>query len=318
MTYLLILLLLILSELAYFRLAERYKIIDKPNERSSHTRITLRGGGIIFLVAALMAYFSGQLPGLFAGALLVAGIVSFIDDVRPLTALPRLAGHLMAAWLIFLELGLFGYSWILIAISAVLFIGWINAFNFMDGINGIAVLYALVSIGSFYMLEVLQAYREVLGILLLACLVFAFYNVRKRARTFAGDVGSVSLAIFLAFFMIKLIFDTGQLAYILFFAVYGLDAGITILYRFWRRENIFQAHRTHLYQYLANELKWPHVTVAVLYAGSQLLLNLLVMFLLQQGMVEVAVFVGILLLLVLVYMVLRQWVIKKVRPNAAL
>jgi UDP-N-acetylmuramyl pentapeptide phosphotransferase/UDP-N-acetylglucosamine-1-phosphate transferase len=182
----------------------------------------------------------------------------------------------------------------------------------MDGINGITVLYALVSIGSFAWLFRNDESFELLVVMGIGCLVFGFFNVRKKAKTFAGDVGSVSMAIFLAYFMIKLIFETGQIGYILFFSIYGVDAIITILYRLKNKENIFQAHRSHLYQYLANELKWPHVVVSLLYGTIQLVLNGLVIWLVGNNMMSFGVLLILLVLIAIVYFMVRKTVKAKI------
>jgi UDP-N-acetylmuramyl pentapeptide phosphotransferase/UDP-N-acetylglucosamine-1-phosphate transferase len=300
-----LLFLFVLIELFYFKIADRFNIIDKPNNRSSHTRITLRGGGIIFPIALIIAFFLGYVSPWVTIAVVVVAIVSFIDDVYPLPTLPRFLSHCIACSLLCFELHLFSQPLWLLPILFVLLIGWINAFNFMDGINGITVLYALVSIATFAYVHQGDEYFQVLVLLGLACVVFGFFNVRKRAKTFAGDVGSISMAVFLAYFMLQLIFENGQIGYLLFFSVYGIDAIVTILYRIKSKENIFQAHRSHLYQYLANELGWSQITVSVLYALFQLVINSIVLALVAAGELSVFVFLLICLALAGLYMGIR-------------
>jgi len=142
-------------------------------------------------------------------------------------------------------------------------------------------------------------------------LVFGFFNVRTKAKTFAGDVGSISMALFLGYFMIRTIVETGQIGYILFFAVYGIDAGITILKRIKRKENIFEAHRTHLYQYLANELGYSHILLSVIYTILQLFINAFVIYLESNGSLSSLTLLVIVLVLTLVYLVVRTLVVKK-------
>jgi UDP-N-acetylmuramyl pentapeptide phosphotransferase/UDP-N-acetylglucosamine-1-phosphate transferase len=201
--------------------------------------------------------------------------------------------------------------WIL-PLVLVLLIGWINAFNFMDGINGISVLYALSAIISFSLLPIHETSLPLLITVGLSCLVFGFFNVRTKAKTFAGDVGSISLALFLGYFMIKTIVQTGQIGYILFFSVYGIDAIITIIIRIKNKENIFEAHRSHLYQYLANEQGHSHVLIAVLYAVLQLLVNGIVIYL--EGLGELSLFVSLAILsaLTVVYLVARASVVRSI------
>ncbi len=315
MHYFIIILFLFALELIYFKLADTYNIIDKPNHRSSHTNITIRGGGIIFPIAILIAFVLGYVSWAVTLAVVLVAIVSFIDDIKPLSQLPRFGSHIIAVLLLAYDLNLFQQAlWFLPLVFFVL-IGWINAFNFMDGINGITVLYALTAIVSFSFLPIHESNLQLLVIMGLSCLVFGFFNLRKKAKTFAGDVGSISMAVFLGYFMIKTIITTGQLGYILFFAVYGIDAGITIISRIIKKENILEAHRSHLYQYLANEWRYPHIVVSVIYAIVQLMVNGIVIYLDQKGTLSILVSLSILFLLTVVYLAARTIVVRKINLN---
>ena len=305
MLYLGLLILFIALELVYFKIADKYNIIDKPNARSSHTAITIRGGGILFPFAISIAYLLGYISWQITIAVALVAVISFIDDVKPLSQLPRFASHAIAVGLVFFDLHLFSEAiWILV-ILFVLIIGWINAFNFMDGINGITVLYSLISIVTFAFLPVNQSSLPVLIIMGISCLVFGLFNVRKKAKTFAGDVGSISMALFLGYFMIKTIIESGQFGFVLFFAVYGIDAVITIVSRLVKKENIFQPHRSHLYQYLANEKGFSHVVVASLYASAQLMINIVVVYMDEKGYLSLNVVGLFLLLLTFIYLMIR-------------
>ena len=266
--------------LFYFRLAIRFKIIDKPNQRSSHSRITIRGGGIIFPIAILLqALFSGLQSPLFTSGLLLISIVSFYDDLRPLSNKIRLLVHLIAVSLLFMQAGLMAYPvWIIIPVY-ILVIGTINAYNFMDGINGITGAYSLITILSLYFINEFHisfTLSEWLIVSVMALLVFNFFNFRKKAKCFAGDVGSMSMAFIIIFFLLLLIIKSGDLKYIGLLLIYGLDTVSTIVFRLIRRENIFEAHRSHFYQYLANVKGWPHLWVSALYMVVQLLVNVLI------------------------------------------
>lgn len=312
MNYLIILLLLFALELVYFKIADRFNIIDKPNHRSSHTDITLRGGGIIFPITMLIACILGDASVFFTAAVLIVGIVSFVDDIRPLPTIPRFGAHILATILVSFELGLFeGNLWFLPLIFIGM-IGWINAFNFMDGINGITVLYAFVTIAAFTYIFQNDAVYELLLLMGSACVVFGFFNIRKKAKTFAGDVGSVAMAVFLGYMMLKAIFELNNVAYILLFSVYGIDAAVTILYRLKNKENIFQPHRSHLYQYLANEMKWSHLKVSFLYAFIQLLINVGAIYLINYKEISWLETGIILLMLTAVYFAIRIYVKKKI------
>lgn len=302
--------------LAYFRLADHFNIIDKPNQRSSHTYITVRGGGIVFPVAVILWFlFFGFENVYMVAGLMAMAVISFIDDVKTLSGKVRIAIHLLSVSLLFYQLALFGLPWWLVLVAYVLTIGWINAFNFMDGINGITSLYALVSLLTFYYLAFthnLTLNLNLLTLLIFSTLIFSWFNLRRRARCFAGDVGSVSLAFMLAWFMISLIMQTGRPEYILFFSVYAIDSVFTIIHRLIKRENIFQAHRSHLYQYLSNELRWPHVQVSVVYALVQAITNAAVIVLIQQQIMTLWLGVGILVLQSAIYLMLRFGVLRRI------
>jgi UDP-N-acetylmuramyl pentapeptide phosphotransferase/UDP-N-acetylglucosamine-1-phosphate transferase len=311
MQYLILFLLFLIIEALYFKIADRYNIIDKPNNRSSHTSITLRGGGIIFPIAIVIAFFMGYVSWSIMLAVVLVAAVSFIDDIKPLSQLPRFGSHVVAVGLVFYDLNLFVETLWLIPVLFVLLIGWVNAFNFMDGINGITVLYALTAIISFSMLSLHHSQLPLLITMGLSCIVFGIFNVRKKAKTFAGDVGSISMALFLGYFMIKTIIYSGQLGYILFFSVYGIDAVITIFNRIKKKENIFQPHRSHLYQYLANEMGYSHILVSCIYAVLQLTINAFVICMDNQGNLSLMFTVGILFFLTFIYMLVRQFVVRK-------
>lgn len=275
MAYLIIFVLLLVAELLYFRIADKLNIIDKPNQRSSHKQITLRGGGVIFYLAALGYFFYSGMsyPFFFIGLTLIAGI-SFADDVHSVPNKIRLIIHFISMLLMFYQLGLFTEFplWYLL-IALIFCTGVINAYNFMDGINGITGGYSLVVLGILYWLNRSIEFvdMEFLRWILLSDMVFCFFNFRKRAKCFAGDVGSVSIAFIVVFVLGKLILKTGDLTYIVLLAVYGVDSVLTIIHRLMLKENITQPHRKHLYQIMANELKIPHIVVSLLYMFLQFL-----------------------------------------------
>ena len=282
MLYLLYLPILTALILLYFKFAIQFKIIDKPNQRSSHSRITILGGGIIFPIAIfIQALFSGFQYPLFTSGLLLIGIVSFYDDLSPLSHKIRLLGHLIAVSLLFLQGGFLEYPLWIIGIGYILVIGTINAYNFMDGINGITGAYSLITILSLYFINETQdvfVLSEWLILVSMSLLVFNFFNFRKNAKCFAGDVGSVSIAFIILFFLLLLILKTQDLKYIGLLLFYGLDSVTTLIFRLIRGENIFEAHRSHFYQYLANVKDWPHLRVATLYLLAQLMVNILIVY----------------------------------------
>ena len=310
---------LFILQLVYFRIANHFNIIDKPNQRSSHKYITIRGGGILFPIAAILwfLFFGFQQP-LVIAALLLISIISFLDDIMVLSSKIRIVVHFVSVSILFWQLQIFGLPWFLILASYVVTIGWINAFNFMDGINGITAFYSLVAIGTLYwifeMSPAIEAtyQSELLILLIISIVIFSFFNARKRAKTFAGDIGSVSLAFIIAWFLIKLINETSRIEYILFVSVYGIDSVITILYRLKRKENIFQPHRSHLYQFLSNEYGLSHVLVSFSYAFTQLVINAFAIYLIKTNVMSIALMIGILLVISFIYLILRYNITTKV------
>jgi len=278
--YIFIVVALFVFEILYFRVADKFNIIDKPNERSSHTHITLRGGGVVFYfgVFLFMALQGWLYPAFFLGLSLIS-TVSFLDDIRPLSSLIRLPLHFVAMGLMFIDLGLYTLPWYFWVIALVIAVGVINAFNFMDGINGITGAYSTVALVSlWYVNQYVAAFADqnLIYIVFLSVLVFNFFNFRTKASCFAGDVGSVSIAFILVFLLGKLIVESGDLRYLLFLGVYGIDTILTIVHRIILKENILKAHRKHAYQLMANELKIPHLIVSLCYSGLQLILSILV------------------------------------------
>jgi UDP-N-acetylmuramyl pentapeptide phosphotransferase/UDP-N-acetylglucosamine-1-phosphate transferase len=312
MIYIGLLFLFIGIELIYFKIADYYNIIDKPNSRSSHTSITLRGGGIIFPIAILIAGLLGYVSWSVALAVILVAFISFIDDIKPLSQLPRFASHALAIGLVFYDLNLFTQTIWILPIIFILLIGWVNAFNFMDGINGITVLYAFVTVLSFSFLDINKESLPLLITMGLSCCAFGIFNVRKKAKTFAGDVGSISMALFLGYFMIKTILISGQIGYLLFLSVYGIDAVITIFTRIKKKENILEPHRSHLYQYLANELGYSHIVVSLLYSSIQLFINGVLIYLENKEMLSFSVVVSFLLFQIMIYLWIRNKVVKKI------
>lgn len=266
------LLLIIIS--CYFKIASHFNIIDKPNQRSSHTGIIIRGGGIIFFIGMLLygIFYGFWYPWFFAGLTLIA-FISFMDDIREVNRKLRLFVHFTAMALMFYEWGLFtGLPWWYIVLALIFCTGIINAYNFMDGINGITGGYSLVVLGALAIINLQNQFMDpsFLYVSIIAVLIFNFFNFRKKAKCFAGDVGSVSIAFIIVFAMGLLIIATHDLSYIVLLLVYGVDSVLTIVHRLLLHENIFKAHRKHAYQLMANELKMSHVSVSVLYMILQM------------------------------------------------
>ena len=280
--------LLLILELLYFKIADRFNIIDKPNERSSHSSIVLRGGGVIFSLSmvawAVMVALHGQwqvvlnyLPFL-CGLLLVAG-VSFWDDVKSLPDSVRLVVQFGAMVLMFWSMGIMHWNmWWIVLVALVVCVGATNVINFMDGINGITAGYALAVLVPLMLLNKELAFVDTsfLVVAILGVLVFCIFNFRPKgkAKCFAGDVGSISIAFIMLFAIGRLVVLTQDVSYLIFLLVYGVDGCLTICHRILLHENLGEAHRKHAYQLMANELKIGHVKVSLLYMFMQLVVSL--------------------------------------------
>ena len=293
MTYIVIFVLLLVAELVYFKVADKCNIIDKPNERSSHSTIVLRGGGIIFLIGAWVwsAFFGFPYPWFLAGLTLVAG-VSFVDDIHSLPDSVRLVAQFAAAGMAFWQLGMLSGDWfaqngivlggLFIVLALIVYVGATNVINFMDGINGITAGYSLAVLVPLWLvvsnteLAELTEIKSLILVSILSVLVFCLFNFRPKgkAKCFAGDVGSIGIAFIMLFLIGRVIIATGDVTWLIFLLVYGVDGGLTIVHRIMLHENLGEAHRKHAFQLMANELHIGHVKVSLLYMAMQLAVSL--------------------------------------------
>ena len=310
-TYMAIAIILLIAELVYFNIADHFNIIDKPNQRSSHTKIVLRGGGIIFLIGAWVwaiwqwIRMPDQVghdwyPWFLAAVTLAAG-VSFIDDIHSLPDSVRLVAQFVAMGLMFYQLDMIHVElWWAVILALIVCVGATNIYNFMDGINGITAGYSLA------VLVPLLALNEMSGgpsassgtaghffetsfivVTILSVLVFSYFNFRpkNKAKCFAGDVGSVGIAFILLFMIGSLIMKTGDITWLIFLIVYGVDGCCTIVHRIMLHEHLGEAHRKHAYQIMANELGMSHVVVSLIYMAIQLVISLVMVYLIPNTVV---------------------------------
>lgn len=287
MEYSITTLLLFVLLLIYFRIADRYNIIDKPNHRSAHTEITLRGGGIIFPIAFLLClasfYFVRQSETdtqqylLFGFGFLTITTISFLDDILDLSSILRLIFHFISVTLLLFSIQAFKLFPIwLLPILYVFIIGVLNAYNFMDGINGMTGLYSLITFGTLLYVNqyvIVFTQRNFIIYPMLACFIFLFFNFRKKAKCFMGDVGSIGIGFWVITLLGLLIVKSGDVKYLLLLSVYGVEVVFTILERLRLKENILEAHRRHLYQLLSNEMKVSHLWVSAGYSLLQIIIN---------------------------------------------
>lgn len=281
--YSIILISLIILEILYFPIAKHYNIGNDVTPRSSHNKFRITGGGFIFFVSAVLFYtlFSVNLPNSFpimlVGATVLA-IISFYDDIKNLTPWIRLIIHIIVVAVTFNQIFIGEYYdiYLLLLICGV---GFINAFNFMDGINGILVGYTIVTLSTLLYCFTTLPGEYSCGIslfilsLIISTLVFGVLNFRKTAKCFSGDVGAIVMGFFILYLVVEYILKTSDASAIVFLIVYAIDTVFTIFQRLFAGENIFLPHRLHLYQILANQWGIQHYKVSLCYAATQLIIN---------------------------------------------
>ena len=312
-TYFLIFVLLLVAELVYFRLADKCNIVDKPNQRSSHSTIVLRGGGIIFLIGAWMwsLFFGFHYPWFLAGLTLVAG-VSFVDDIHSLPDSVRLVAQFAAAAMAFYQLDILHWEmWWIVLVALIVYVGATNVINFMDGINGITAGYSLAVLFPLAALNADDKFvaQSLIFTTIIAAIVFCIFNFRPKgkAKCFAGDVGSIGIAFIMLFLLGNVIIKTEDITWLIFLLVYGVDGCLTIVHRIMLHENLGEAHRKHAYQIMANELKIGHVKVTLIYMAMQLMVSLGFIYLCPDNVLcHWMYFVGALAVLAIAYVLFMK------------
>lgn len=307
--YVFIFLLLLTLESIYLFLANRYKIVDKPNERSSHSSSIIRGGGIVFIAGFLLFSFTNDIAysWLLLGVIL-SGLISFVDDLKGTPNKLRIGVHVISIGLLLYQSNLLLATWWILPLFIVL-IGIMNAYNFMDGINGITGFYSLAVLIPFLWIEDDALMKDFIWITIISLLVFLFFNARKKARCFAGDIGSISMALMVMFVILQQIVKTDEYFLVFTILLYGIDSIFTIVQRLYNRENIFEAHRKHLYQYFVNEYKLPHLWVSGIYGILQLGFNSWLL-LMMPSMIAV---ISVVLVTGFGYIGLKVYLIKGIR-----
>ncbi len=316
MIYVLLSISLFLLELSYFKIADYFSIIDKPNERSLHTQLTIRGGGIIFWIASLFCFVRSdfEYPWFFFGVTAVATI-SFVDDILTLSNRVRLPIQIISMGLMLFQLDIFSVlNPFLVLLIWLVGVGIINAYNFMDGINGITGGYSSIVLLALWFVNnnhIKFINNDFIITILLGLLVFNLFNFRKKARCFAGDVGSIAIAFIVLFLIIKVSMVDKNPIYLLFLTIYGVDSIATIIQRLWLKQNIFKAHRLHLFQIIVHDFKVGHIPMALCYMLCQAGICLIIIANLGQPIskqldIAFCTVVGILL----IYIALKTYLIK--------
>lgn len=315
MEYLIILCVLIICALFYLRLANKYQIIDHSDFKNSSIKTIITGGGILFYIAVICFFFTSNLsyPYFILGLSIIA-LVSFIDDIMHLTPRVRLLFQFLAVGLLLFQVGAFNYSIALIVFLLISSVWFINSFNFMDGINGITGLYSLALLSGFLLINEKERIIEtnLIGYTMLSIVVFGYYNFRKKAQLFAGDIGSISLGMIVLFLGLSFIIQLNAPVILLLVSVYTVDTGLTILYRMHLKENIMQPHGYHIYQKLVDVLKWSHLKVSANYALLQFIICLIVYSVYKRSFnIQLIIVSSVFLILILMYLILFNKIRKK-------
>ncbi|CAM3197058.1 glycosyl transferase [Pseudomonas floridensis] len=261
-------------------------LMDVPNARSSHSIPTPRGGGVSIVVAFILAMLVlaglGLMPLASTVAVVGAGglvaVIGFMDDHGHIAARWRLLGHFAAAiWALVASGGLAPLEFmgttvnlgVLGQILTAFYLVWmLNLYNFMDGIDGLASVEAVTVCGGISLVYSLSGFNELLwGPLLLAASVvgFLYWNF-PPARIFMGDAGSGFLGIVLGILSVQAAWASPQLfwAWLILLGVFVVDATVTLLRRLLRGEKVYEAHRSHAYQFASRRYgRHLPVTLAV-------------------------------------------------------
>ena len=262
------------------------QLLDIPNKRSSHTVNTARGGGIAFSVLIVMSlvtlYALKLLPFnefmAFIGAGIVVTLVGFVDDHRPLSIKLRMGLHFLSAIWALLWLGglpalyLFGLPLdmpVVAYVLAVFYLVWmLNLYNFMDGIDGLAAIEAVTVCGSAAVLcQLLGLYTLSFlpAIISAVTLGFLLWNF-PPAKIFMGDAGSGFLGIILAILSLQAAWINPDLlwSWLILLGVFIVDATFTLVRRLLQGDKVYEAHRSHAYQYASRQFASHRVvTVSV-------------------------------------------------------
>lgn len=284
---------LLLSLQVYFPFARKRNMLAGVNHRSSHTKPVITGAGFIFffsyvIYAGYLFFTSSEpFPWCFFAGMTMLSAISFIDDLEEVWFLWRLLVQIAATFLMMLQVLMETQTmhlipsvtlWIAVFVAWGFSIGLLNMYNFMDGLNGMLGSLILSSLVPMWLINnYVRTYaaNELFYFTLIPTLIFMFYNARKQAKCFSGDVGAIAVGFTMTYLLIKLMVETSNFVYLAMYTMIFVEAGLTIVQRLFAGDNIFQPHRIHLFQLLCNEGKRNHVLVSAVYGGIQLLIGLL-------------------------------------------
>ena len=235
-----------------------------------------------------------------------------VDDIRSLPDSVRLLAQFIAMAMMFYQLDILHLDmWWIVILALIVCVGASNVINFMDGVNGITGACAMASLLPLALLNSTIGFvdQALIYVVILADVVFCLFNFRPKgkAKCFAGDVGSIGVAYILLFMIGSLVLATGDVTYLIFLLVYGVDGVLTICHRILLHENLGEAHRKHAYQLMANELKIGHVKVSSLYAIMQLVISLGFIYLCPETMAAHWIYlVSAIIMLAIAYILFKK------------
>jgi len=304
--------------LLIYRFGSKLGLLDVPGERSSHSVPVSRSGGVGILLSFLVAGCLITKDPVFVILAGSAGLLGLLEDFFTFSSRSRLGIQFLISALLCLHF--FGMPTTIQTVAIFLFYlafitGTANFYNFMDGINGLAGLSGVVALGFIAYVSIYMVNEPDIALMSLvissACLGFIPFNFPK-AKIFMGDVGSLFLGFVFASFVVKLSINISMfLCIIMFLCMFYADALVTIFYRWKRGENLIVAHRSHLYQYMCNELKIQHWKVSIAYALIQFVFALLALLAYKQGIIwQIVLFVSFAVFSLVVYKF-----VKRIKPG---
>ena len=254
----------------FIKILGRLGTLDHPGERSSHAKPTLRGGGVAVMITVVLMWSIGELMvfdsmhanGVVIGALAIISAIFFVEDYKGMSIVIRLGVQLAITLFVLLVMGAGSDGGLLVFQGLLppmfdLFVSWlvwvwfINLFNFMDGIDGISVAQSVtITIGVVIVTAVsgLAQEAQLSAILLAGAMTgFAYWNL-PPAKVFLGDVGSIPLGFMIGWMLLNLAADGFWVAALILPLYYLTDATITLIKRILRGERFWHAHRDHFYQ----------------------------------------------------------------------
>jgi len=252
-------------------------------DKAEYTRQPVVGGGFVFYVSMMlwslaisMTYGKGFSFTPFLVGLTILAACSFADDLLNMKVSTRLIVQLAAVLFLCVQFEgteIFVWQlWLILPLYIIFALYFINCYNFMDGIDGITPAYSIVVLLTLEYLNISEVQfmpRSFILFALIGAVVFSFFNFRRKAMVYAGDVGSISMGYIVLTIISGYVVVSSDLSVLALVSVYIVDTGLTILRRIYLRENIFKPHRHHLYQLLAYKMHWPHLAVASIFAGTQ-------------------------------------------------